>query len=146
MLHIWKKLRAKCAVVDERHDENGCERPDPRPVEMPLGFKAPPTIHEMIKRALMAERLRAMQDAAGMETLEESMDFDTGEDDELPYTPHELRDMEEEIVAQGAVEYAREQRRKEAESRKPKKAAEKPQDAPEGGEVTPTPPEPPKPA
>lgn len=110
MLHLWKRLREKCAVRTDTHDENGLERPDPRPVEMPLGFQKPPSIQEMIRRALQSERMRQLQEQRGLETLEDSMDFDIEDEPDLPLTPHEVRDMQEEVIAEGAAEYARQSR------------------------------------
>lgn len=108
-----------------RHDEKGFEQPDPTPVEMPLGFKRPLTLQEQIQRALQTERIMAGQRARGEETLEDSMDFDVAEDpDVLPATVHEVRDMAEETLAEGAAEYARQERKKALQQKQPEKAVE----------------------
>lgn len=89
--------------LQPRH-HNGYEVPDPMPVEMPIGFKKPLTIQEQIARALRSERIKQAQEARGEETFEDSMDFNTGEDETLPVTPHELRDMEEEKLSEAAAD------------------------------------------
>lgn len=109
-------------VATERHDADGLEIPDPVPIEVPAGFKRPLSIHEQIHRALRSSEVRAAQAARGEETLEDSMDFDTGEDDPLPSSVHEQRFMQEEVVLAGSQELARRARIAEHERRKAEKA------------------------
>lgn len=62
----------------------GVERGDPTPVALPLGYKHPPTIQEMIDQSIRAASRAAGNE--GYDTLEEADDF--GEDVDL----HELPD------------------------------------------------------
>lgn len=75
-------------------DELGREVPDPRPVEWPLGLKAPLSIQDEIKRYVRAELSQAAG-GAGFETFEEADDFDV-DDEELLTSPYELQEMQEE--------------------------------------------------
>jgi len=68
------------------------EYPDPTPIAKPAHFNRPGSTLDQIRANLdqrMALLNREMQEA-GHETIEESQDFDVGEDDE-PITIHELR-------------------------------------------------------
>lgn len=80
-----------------QHDEDWGEVIDPTPVELPIGFKKPPTMQEMIKMYIR-QGLSQMANEQGMETFEEANDFDTGEDGEdvLPTSVHEYTEMQEE--------------------------------------------------
>lgn len=128
------------------HDENGFEKPDPRPMELPVGLKRPPTLQELILQTVRSERFQAAARARGEETLSDSMDFDVEEDpDAVPMTVHEVRDMQEEVIAEGAAEYARLQ---EAAARKARKEASKPATKPaeaiKPADPAPPPPKPPE--
>lgn len=90
--------------LGDRHDYQGFEQPDPMPVEMPIGFKKPLSIQEQIARALRSEKIRQAQEARGEETFDDSMDFDTGDEEGLPVTPHEIRDMQEEQLSEAAAD------------------------------------------
>lgn len=65
-----------------RYNKFGEEIPDPRPMEVPLGHKRPPDIHELIARYVQTETFRQRQQGLGQETFEEANDFEL-EDDEL---------------------------------------------------------------
>lgn len=69
-------------------DEHGNEVPDPTPVAIPAGFKVPETLQEQIKR-LIRTSLSAAADEQGMETFEESEDFDIDDDMFDPSSPYE---------------------------------------------------------
>jgi len=69
-----------------RLDANGHELPDPTPLSLPSGFKAPETLAETVKRLVRAASREAEQ--AGDETFEEAEDFDVGDDFD-PSTPYE---------------------------------------------------------
>ncbi|UOF77153.1 hypothetical protein [Microviridae sp.] len=68
--------------------------PDQTPVELPLGYEAPESLAEMIARMIRAEDFRKMSDAAGVESFEESDDFEM-EEDEFK-SEHEMSMMQEE--------------------------------------------------
>lgn len=72
------------------------EYPDPTPVEMPLGFKRPPTLQEEIQRLIRVQMSQAAQDS-GMETFEEADDFEVDEDPD-PLSPYEVMEMEPEAI------------------------------------------------
>ena len=101
---LAEKLRALYFVATDRHDEHGNEVPDPTKVEMPLGFREPPTIQQMLHDALRGQAIQMAQAARGEETLEDSMDFELQEDpDFLEPTAHEYRAMQEEsVIKEGA--------------------------------------------
>lgn len=98
------------------------EYPDPTPVEMPLGFKRPPTLQEEIQRIVRIQLSQQAQ-AEGFETFEEANDFEMDEDPD-PLSPYEVSEMApEEITAQ------------ETDVGQP----QAPQGAPQAGEATPVP-------
>lgn len=69
-------------------DENGHEVPDPRPMQIPAGFKRPETLQEQVQRLIRGEMSRRAAEQ-GMETFEESEDFDIDDDAMDPRTPYE---------------------------------------------------------
>ncbi|QKI28947.1 hypothetical protein 1 [Kummerowia striata microvirus] len=54
--------------------------PDPVPVAPPIGYKRQPTMVEIIRNMVQSEKLAEEARAAGMETFEESEDFDVGDE------------------------------------------------------------------
>lgn len=62
-------------------------------MEVPLRFRRPLTLQEEIKRYVREEASQAAE-RAGLESWEESQDFEV--DDDEPLTPHEMLDMQEE--------------------------------------------------
>lgn len=67
-------------------DEYGREKPNPFPLEPPIGYKKQPTIAELMRQAIRQASEEAK--AAGAESEEEANDFDI--DDEFdPQTPYE---------------------------------------------------------
>lgn len=76
-------------------DQFGRELPDDTPVEVPLRFRAPPTLQEQIKAMVRNELSRAAA-MMGEESFEEADDFVTGDEDE-PFSPYELTLMQEEV-------------------------------------------------
>ena len=68
-------------------NENGHEVLDPTPLALPAGFKRPEPLADMMRRLVRTELSRRAEDA-GLETFEESEDFDV-DDDSLPGTPFE---------------------------------------------------------
>jgi len=69
-------------------DKMGREVPDPKPLEIPVGFKRPETLQEQIRRLVHSEHFQRDREAAGEETFEEADDFDV-DDDFDPSTPYE---------------------------------------------------------
>ncbi|WNK13476.1 MAG: hypothetical protein [Microvirus sp.] len=74
--------------IHELQDVNGWEIPDPNPMALPVGFKRPETLAEQVARLVRSERWKHDMEKAGLETFEESEDFDVGEDFD-PSTPYE---------------------------------------------------------
>lgn len=78
-----------------KFDKDGRELPDPRPMEIPAGFKRPETLQEQIRRLIRTD-VSAFAEDQGAESFWEANDFDTEDDDaELHPTHHELH---EEVV------------------------------------------------
>lgn len=75
-----------------QYNEKGQEIPDPTPIELPIGYKAPETLESMISRMVRVHSLLAVKE--GLESFEESDDFD---DDENEMTsPYQMTQMQEE--------------------------------------------------
>lgn len=75
------------AAIGVRLDAFGHEVPDPRPMEIPAGFKRPETLQEQVARLVQGSISRkAAED--GHETFDESEDFEV-DDDFDPSTPYE---------------------------------------------------------
>lgn len=72
------------------------EYPDPTPVEVPLGFKRPPTLQEEIQRIIRAQLSEHAQ-SRGFETFEEADDFNIDEDPD-PLSPYEVTEMQQEAA------------------------------------------------
>jgi len=79
-----------------KYDEKGRELPDDTPVSVPVGFKRPESIHEMIRRYVRSEQFAQKAQQAGVDTEEEANDFDI-DDEEDPaekfLTRHEIASM-----------------------------------------------------
>lgn len=59
-------------------NEKGQEIPDPKPVEIPVGFKKPDSIQDMIRRLVHNEF--AVQKRGDVESFQEADDFDVDDD------------------------------------------------------------------
>jgi len=70
-------------------DDRGREVVDPTPVEIPIGFRIPPTLEDRIRMLVRGEELRLAAERRGFETFRESEDFDIQEDPVDPHTPYE---------------------------------------------------------
>lgn len=81
-----------------------CEPVDNTPVALPLGYVKPPTIEQMIARAIRAESILAQR--RGAETFEEADDFDTNEGDDNLTSKYEVNEMQEEVLRNGKFELA----------------------------------------
>lgn len=102
--------------MSQKHRDDGMEYPDPTPIEVPLGFRRPPSIHEEIRRFVRQEMSRQAQEQGG-ESFEEADDFEVDEDPD-PLTQYELQPMQVERAI-----------RREAPQEE--KAPEKPETAPD---------------
>lgn len=69
-------------------DGHGWEVPDPRPLELPAGFRKPETLAETVRR-LTRGHLSQLADTNEMDTFEEAEDFDLPDDPDDPSTPYE---------------------------------------------------------
>lgn len=71
-----------------RLDAEGNETISTKKVEIPLGYKKPETLAQMIARFVHSDRIQRELAEAGVETFEESQDFGP-DDEEGPMSPHE---------------------------------------------------------
>lgn len=62
---------------------------DPTPIAPPLGFKRTPSLAEQIRDMVRSQALADAAERSGMETFEESEDFDIPDDPMDPITPYE---------------------------------------------------------
>jgi len=67
---------------------DGREKPDPTPMEPPIGFNRQPSLAEQIRTMVRSEALRQAAEKAGAESFEEADDFEVG-DDYDPSSPYE---------------------------------------------------------
>lgn len=75
------------------YDERGREIMDQTPLEVPLNFRPPLTLAEEIRRMVRRELSQAAE-ASGMESFEESDDFEIDDDDDLEFvSPYEILEM-----------------------------------------------------
>lgn len=75
--------------------EDGRELPNPEPLVIHTGLERPLTLNEQIQRCMRQEISRQVA-AQGMETFEESQDFEVEEpfDSEMPVSVHEMTEEE----------------------------------------------------
>lgn len=74
--------------IDGRHDQDGRERLNPEPSHIPVKVRRTDALTEQMRRVIREEMSRAAE-LQGMETFEESNDFQV--DDEYdPTSPHEI--------------------------------------------------------
>lgn len=69
--------------------DDGQEVPDSTPMAIPAGFKRPEQLADQVRRLVRSHLLAEAATRAGLETFEESEDFDVGDDFD-PYTPYEM--------------------------------------------------------
>lgn len=74
-----KETVSKIAKLISTYNDRGEEIPDPTPMSIPVGFKPPPTIQDMVAKLVKNELLRR-GDADKLESFEEANDF--GDEDE----------------------------------------------------------------
>lgn len=102
---------------------------DPQPLEPPIGYKRAPSMVEVVREQIRSERLAVAAAEAGMETFEESEDFDV-DDDPYPRMSGYENDFDPTIdeVKEG-VEAARNEKKEKEEAER--LAAEKAREADE---------------
>lgn len=88
--------------MDAIFNEKGHQVPDPTPVEVPVAFRRPPTMDEMI-RAHIRREMSLQAQAQGLETFEEADDFDVDEDPD-PVSEYEVQDMIPEFRDEGGLD------------------------------------------
>lgn len=95
-----------CTIVvreDKMAKNDGFEPVDDRPVAVPVKLRAP--IGEVDRlRDLMARLVVDMRDQNGVESFEESLDFEVDDDDDGPISQSETRYMQEEKLLTEAEE------------------------------------------
>lgn len=83
-----------------KHNERGHEIHEGKPVALPVGFRRPPSIVEMIRSQIRTAMSQAAMEN-GAETFEEADDFEVGDEEELR-SPYQLDDEQmnakEEVV------------------------------------------------
>lgn len=84
-----KKYNPVYANHTDALDEYGHEVPDPTPVEVPTSLGQPPSLADQVLAVLRSERFRE-ETLGDRETFEEADDFDVGDGEYLPFSPHEL--------------------------------------------------------
>lgn len=118
------------SVQSQFLDERGREKPNPVPLQPPVGYKKQPTIAEQMRMMIKQASLEAAQ--AGAETEEEANDFDVDEEYD-PTSPWE-HDFDPDPVLEVMLA------RQSAKPKKPESAASTKVEqsgvpaAPEGGE------------
>lgn len=72
------------------------EIPDQTPVELPLGYKAPETLEQLMARMIRNAEFNRIREAAGAETFEEADDFEVGDEENDGLSQYQLSQMQEE--------------------------------------------------
>lgn len=72
----------KQKMRDRGYNDEGKFIPDSVPMAPPIGYKKQPSMVEIVRNMVRSERLADEARRAGMETFEESEDFDVGDDGE----------------------------------------------------------------
>lgn len=78
-----------------KYNDKNEEIPDNTPVELPIGYKKPESLQDMIARMINVHS--QIQERAGNETFEEADDFDVDEE-ESPVSAYELTQMQDEFI------------------------------------------------
>lgn len=90
-----KTYEELCEIRNALYDkESGREVNNPKPVAVPTDLNRPLTLQEQIKRVIRTTMSQEAEEE-GFETLEESMDFDVGGDNEV-VSGYEFTEMHEE--------------------------------------------------
>lgn len=75
-------------VITHSLNSNGHEVVDNTPMAPPVGYKHVPSMVDIIRAQIRAEKLRLEAEEAGLETFDEADDFEVG-DDYDPTSPYE---------------------------------------------------------
>lgn len=101
---VVEASRSAARAFKQEYNDQGEEMPDPRPVELPVGFQHAPTIQQQIAQFIRSPEFRERMagelglPATDVESFDEANDFEVGDDefDDVP-TGHE---MQEEFLRQ----------------------------------------------
>jgi len=85
-----------------KHDDQGREIPDQRPITIPVGGYRPESLESMMRR-MIRETSHRLAEEAGVETLEEASDFEV-EDEEFDDVLTEYEEMGSEQYTRGETE------------------------------------------
>lgn len=87
-MKVLKKVRK---WLRDKLDDDGREKLDATPVEIPIGFERPPTLEEQVRRLMNVEyqRMSSLKDMEGLESPEDADDFDIEDDPIDQNTPYE---------------------------------------------------------
>lgn len=89
--------KREISQTDLMINEHGQLMPSGVPIAPPVGYNPQPSLRETIRAMVQSEKLAQEARAAGFETFEEANDFGD-DDDEEPYTRHELAGLDGETV------------------------------------------------
>lgn len=88
----WRDRLAKAIASHPKGKpltETGGEIPDPVPMDPPIGYRAQPSMFEVIRKMIKDEKLKQALEEEGLETPEDADDFDVGDDPPDPSSPYE---------------------------------------------------------
>lgn len=129
-----------------RHTEGGSEKPNPVPMEPPVGYVKQPSIFENVRAMVRAEMAKRMEFENDPHSDEEDFDVD---DDEFPQSRHEYSEDDENFVRSEVVRLNEERAKLKADLEKDRaelaelrrKSASTDKGAPEARPPQPVPPE-----
>lgn len=86
-MKVFKKVRK---WLRDKLDDNGWEKLDDKPIEIPVGFERPLTMEEQVRRLMNVEYMRQRElGNSDFESPEDADDFDIEDDPIDPNTPYE---------------------------------------------------------
>lgn len=80
--------------MDAVFNKHNQQIPDPTPVELPLGYTAPPTLQEMVAQSIAVHS--ALMAKHDMDTEEEANDFDISDEEFAGDSRHVYTELQEE--------------------------------------------------
>lgn len=84
--------------MDAVFDAQNRQIPDPTPVELPIGYTAPPTLQELVAQSIAVHS--ALMAKHDMDTEEEANDFDIDDEEFAGDSRHVYTEMHEEQLRQ----------------------------------------------